>query len=154
PPYRTRVQPESALLHRPVNLDRVRALSHHPGADEISLLPMPHHLRAADAAKGAHGGEQINCFEYICLSLCVWTEQQVKARSEIHFQAGVVSEIAQSQVSQMHPAISVESVFVANAFHQNKPGPGKAHCGLAARRFVPTWKHAFRALVKRVPDCP
>ena len=49
-----------------------RNLSPHDGAaDEIALLPVPDHLRAADAAEGAQRGHEINRFQNVRLALGV-----------------------------------------------------------------------------------
>ena len=72
------------------------------GSDEIALLPVPDHLRAAHAAKRPEGREQVNGLEDVRLALRVVAQQQVKTGREIGVQPRVISEIAKSQMGQMH----------------------------------------------------
>ena len=63
---------------------------------------MADHLRAADAAERAQRGHEINRFEDIRLALRVVAEQQMEAGREIRVQPGVIAEVPQPQMSQMH----------------------------------------------------
>ena len=63
---------------------------------------MPDHLRAADAAERAQRGHEINRFEDVRLTLGVVAEQQVEAGREIRVQPGVIAEVPEPQMSQMH----------------------------------------------------
>ena len=74
----------------------------HRTADEITLLPVPDHLRAADAAKRAQRGHEINRFEDVRLALRVIAKQQVEARRKIRVQPRVIAEVPESQMGQMH----------------------------------------------------
>ena len=100
--HRLGVQGEFALGRRPVHLDLVFRLRRNGGADEVTLLAVADHLRAADAAKGAEGGEQINGFENVGLALGVVAQQQVKAGRKIGVQPREIAEVAKPQMNQMH----------------------------------------------------
>ena len=99
---RAAIQTQLPLGGRPIHLDLVFALADHLGADEITLLSVSHHLRAAHAAKRPERREQINRFQNVGLALCVLAEQQVKTGREILIQPRVIAEIAKSQMGQMH----------------------------------------------------
>ena len=79
--------------------------AHNRAANKIALLPVPDHLRAADAAKGAQRGHEVNGFENVGLALRIVAEQQVEAGREIHVQPRVVAEVTESQMGQMHAEI-------------------------------------------------
>ena len=74
-------------------------------ADEIALRAVPDHLRAADAAKGAQRGHEINRFENVRLALRVVAEQQMEAGRKIRVQPRVIAEVSESQMGQMHAKI-------------------------------------------------
>ena len=76
--------------------------AHDCAADEIALLPVPDHLRAADAAERAQRGHEINRFEDVRLALRVVAEQQMEAGRKIRVQPRVIAEVAKSQMGQMH----------------------------------------------------
>ena len=76
--------------------------AHHRTADEIALLPVPDHLRAADAAERAQRGHEINRFKDVRLALRVVAEQQVEARRKVGVQPRIIAEVAKSQMGQMH----------------------------------------------------
>jgi hypothetical protein len=78
------------------------ALPHHIAAHEIAFRAVPDHLRAADTAKGAQRGHEINRFEDVRLALGIVAEQQVEAGREIRVKPRIIAEIAESQVSEMH----------------------------------------------------
>ena len=65
-----------------------------PAADEVALLPVPDHLRAADAAKGPQRGQQIDRLEHVGFALGVVAEQQVEPRRKIRVQPRVIAEVA------------------------------------------------------------
>jgi hypothetical protein len=75
-------------------------------ADEIALLPVPDHLRAADAAERAQRGHEINRFEDVRLALRVVAEQQMEARRKVGVQPRVIAEVPESQMGQMHAFLS------------------------------------------------
>ena len=72
------------------------------GADEVAFLAVADHLRAADAAEGAQRGEQVDGFEDVGFALRVVAEEDVEARRKVRVQAGVIAELPQSQMGQMH----------------------------------------------------
>ena len=78
------------------------ALADHLAADEVALLPVPDHLRAAHAAKGAQGGDEVDGFEDIGLALGVVAQQQVEAGRKIRIQPRVIAEVPKAQMGQMH----------------------------------------------------
>ena len=78
------------------------ALADDVAADEITFCAVPDHLRAADAAKGAQRGHEINGFEDVGLALRVVAEQQMEAGREIRVQPRVIAEVSKSQMGQMH----------------------------------------------------
>ena len=96
PPHGTAVERQAAFSGGPVHLDVVFALPDTRSADEITFLPMPHHVRAADAAEGSQGGEEINGFEHVGLALRVVAEQQVESGREIHVEPRVIAEVTQT----------------------------------------------------------
>src|ERR1044071_1406584 len=55
-----RIEAQGAFSRRPVHFGLVLPLADDLAADEISLLSMAHHLRAADAAEGAQGRNEVN----------------------------------------------------------------------------------------------
>ena len=69
--HRAAVEAQLSLGGRPIHFDFVFALADDLSADEIALLSVPHHLRAAHAAKRPEGREQINRFENVGLALRV-----------------------------------------------------------------------------------
>ena len=71
-------------------------------ADKIAFRAVPDHLRAADAAKRAQRGHEINGFENIGLALRVVAEQHMEAGRKIRVQPRVIAEVAKSQMGQMH----------------------------------------------------
>ena len=77
-------------------------LADHLAANEVALLPMTDHLRAAHPAKGAQCGNEINGFENVGLALRIAAQQQVKPGRKIHIQPRVIAEISQAQMGQMH----------------------------------------------------
>ena len=99
---RLAVQRQFAFARRPVHFDFVFALADDVAADEIALLPVPDHLRAADAAERAQRGHEINRFEDVRLALRVVAEQQMEARRKIRVQPRVIAEVPKSQMGQMH----------------------------------------------------
>ena len=90
---RLRVEAQLPLGGGPIHFDLVLALRDHCAADEVTLLTVADHLRAADAAKRTQRGHQIDGFEDVRLALRVIAEQQMKARREIHVQPRVIAEI-------------------------------------------------------------
>ena len=59
-------------------------------------------LGAANATERPQGSQQVNGFQHIGLPLGIIPAQQVKTRREIHVEPGVITEIPQAQVLQMH----------------------------------------------------
>ena len=78
------------------------ALADDVAADEITLRAVPDHLRAADAAKRAQRGHEINRFENVRLALRIVAEQQMEAGRKIRVQPRVIAEVSESQMGQMH----------------------------------------------------
>ena len=78
------------------------ALTGDIAADEITLLAVPDHLRAADTPERAQGSHEINRFEDVRLALRIVAEQQMEAGREIRVQPDVIAKIPQPQMSQMH----------------------------------------------------
>ena len=77
-------------------------LPDHLAADEVALLAVPDHLRAAHPAKGAERRDEINGFENIGLALGIVAQQQVKPGRKIHIQPRVIAEVPKAQMGQMH----------------------------------------------------
>ena len=100
--HRLAVQAEFALQRGPVDFNLVRGAGQHPGPHEVALLAVPDHLRAADAAKGAEGGQEIDRFQDVCLALGVIPQEEVEAGLELRVQPGVIAEVAQPESCQMH----------------------------------------------------
>ena len=80
----------------------MRARAHDLAADEIALVAVPDHLCAAHAAEGPKRGHEVNGLQDIGLALRVVPQQQVKAGRELRVQPGVIAEVPQPEVSQMH----------------------------------------------------
>ncbi len=80
-------------------------LPHHVAADKVAFRAVPDHLRAADAAKGAERGHEINGLEDVGLALRVVAEQQMEAGRKTHVQPRVIAEVTESQMGQMHAGI-------------------------------------------------
>src|SRR5258706_343211 len=69
------IEVEAAFSAGPIHLRLVLPLADYFAADEIALLRVPNHLRAADAAKRAQRGDEINGLEDVGLALCVVAQQ-------------------------------------------------------------------------------
>ena len=82
--------------------DRRNCPADHGSADEIALLPVPDHLRTADAAERPQRGHEINRFEDVRLALRVVAEQEMEARCKVGVQPRVIAEVPESQMGQMH----------------------------------------------------
>jgi hypothetical protein len=63
---------------------------------------MPNHLSAHYAAKRPQCRQQINRLKNICFSLRIIAKEKVKAWGELNIQTRVISEIAESELSEMH----------------------------------------------------
>ena len=122
-PHRLGVEGQFALGGRPVNLDLVARLRRDGGADEITFLAVADHLRAADAAKRAQGGQQINGFEKVGLALGIVAEQQVKAGRKIGVQPRVIAEVAKPQMQQMHSPGSLKFRRRSGKVFEGRPSP-------------------------------
>ena len=72
------------------------ALPHRRSSDEVTLLAMANHLRAADPAKRPQRGHQIDCFKDIGLALRIVAEQEMKPRREIDIESRVIAEITEA----------------------------------------------------------
>ena len=82
--------------------DRRNCSANHSTADEITFLPVPDQLRAADAAERAQRGHEINRFENVRFALRVVAEQEMEARRKVGVQPRVIAEVPESQMGQMH----------------------------------------------------
>ena len=100
--HRPAVQRELPFAGDQIHFDFVLALADHVAADEIAFRAVPDHLRAADAAKRAQRGHEINRFENVRLALRIVAQQQMKAGREIHVQPRVIAEVPEPQMGQMH----------------------------------------------------
>ena len=78
-------------------------LADHRASDEVALLIVPDHGGAANAAKGAERGHEINRFEDVRLALGVFAQQQMKPRRKSRVHPRIIAEVPESQTSQMHP---------------------------------------------------
>ena len=87
------VEAQFSLAGGPIHFDVAHGLADDACADEITLLLVPDHLGAADAAKGPQGGEQVDGLEDVRLALGIFTQQKMKTGSEIHVQARIIAEI-------------------------------------------------------------
>jgi hypothetical protein len=74
------VEAEAALARRPVHFDVVLALADDGAADEIAFLAVSNQWRAADAAEGAQGSEEVDGFEDVGFALGIVAQQQVQPR--------------------------------------------------------------------------
>ena len=63
---------------------------------------VPHHRRAADAAKGAEGGEQVDGFEQVGFALGVVSEEEVNPGRKVGVQSRIIAEVSKTQMSQIH----------------------------------------------------
>ena len=100
--HRFAVQAQLALAGGPVDFDFVRGARDDPRPDEVALAAVPDELGAADAAKGAQGGQQVNGFQDVGFSLGIVAQQDMEAGSEVGLQTSVIAKIAQPEMSQMH----------------------------------------------------
>jgi sorbitol-specific phosphotransferase system component IIBC len=57
---------------------------------------------AADPAKGAQGGQQVNGFQDVGFSLGVVAQEEMEAGGEVGLQSPVIAKVAQFEMSQMH----------------------------------------------------
>ena len=89
------IKAQTAFLAGPIHFRFVFALADDLAADEISLLAVPDHLRAAHPAKRAERRDEINGFEDVGFALGVVTEKQVKTRREVSVQPRVIAEVAE-----------------------------------------------------------
>jgi len=69
-------------------------------ADKVTGAPVANHLGAADAAKGAQRGHEINGLENVGLALSVVSQEQMKAGRKIEIQPRVIAEVTEAQMSQ------------------------------------------------------
>jgi hypothetical protein len=81
------------------------ALADNLAADEIALLAVPDHLRAADAAEGTQRGHEVNRLKNVRLALRVVAKHQMEAGRKIHVQPRVIAEVPETQMGQMHVGI-------------------------------------------------
>ena len=93
---RAGVQAQFPFGRGPIHFDYAHTLGHDAGAEEIALLPVPDHLRAANAAKRPQGGQQVNRLQEVRLALRVIAQQQMETGRESHIQPRAVAEIAKS----------------------------------------------------------
>ena len=96
------VEGEVAFAAGPVHFDFAFALADDFAADEVAFGAVPDHLGAADAAKGAEGGQEVDGFEDVGLTLGVVAEEDVESGREINVQPRVIAEVTETQMSQMH----------------------------------------------------
>ena len=96
------VEGQFALAGGPVDFDIVSGAGEDGGADEVSLLAVANHLGAADAAKGAESGDEIDGFQDVGLDMSIVAEEEMESGCEIGVQTPVIAEVAQPEMSQMH----------------------------------------------------
>jgi hypothetical protein len=65
-------------------------------------VTVTNHLRAADAPEGAQSGYKVYGFENVGFSLRVIAKEQMESGGEVRVQSGVISKVAQPEMSQMH----------------------------------------------------
>ena len=100
--YGLAVEGEVPFAAGPVHFDFAFALADDFAADKVAFGAVPDHLGAADAAKGAEGGHEVDGFEDVGLALGVVAEEDVEAGRKIDVQPRVIAEVTETQMSQMH----------------------------------------------------
>ena len=97
------VQGNLSLGHGPIHFDFALALGHDVCADEVALLAVLNHLRAAHAAKRTERGEKVEGFEDVRLALRVVADEDVEARRERHVHPRIIAEVPETQLADVHP---------------------------------------------------
>lgn len=90
---RAAVDAELSLLWGPIKFDFVIARVLCFSSNKEAGLTVSNHLRAGDAAEGTKGGEKIDRFEDVGLTLCIVAEQQVEAGRELDIEPPVIPKI-------------------------------------------------------------
>ena len=103
------VECELALCCGPKELDVMARWADEVASDEVPALAVANQLLTACAAEGPQRGKQVDCFQKVCFALRVVAKQQVKPRAEIYIQPGVIPEITQTQVCQVHDTVLAEN---------------------------------------------
>jgi len=122
---RLAIQGKFPFTSGPVHADFMFVPANDPATDQVSTLAMPDHLGTTHPTEGTEGGHEVDGLKDVGFALGVVSQKEVEAGREIHVQLGVIAEVAQAQLSQVHGAKMSRAAELRQPFPPIRPVPSR-----------------------------